>query len=105
VANYLRVGFDSDGSWRTFGLRKDFIHGQIAAEDDITASVVCRRGTCPVWIRSTSVVVKFVQNCEYRLFQRPTTPSTAVMTSKPKLISPSREILLNYEAHHRCART
>ena len=24
VTTYLRVGFDSDGSWRTFGLRKDF---------------------------------------------------------------------------------
>jgi len=24
VANYLRVGYDNDGSWRTFGLRKDF---------------------------------------------------------------------------------
>ena len=24
VTTYLRVGFDADGSWRTFGLRKDF---------------------------------------------------------------------------------
>ena len=24
VANYLRVGYEHDGSWRTFGLRKDF---------------------------------------------------------------------------------
>ena len=24
VTNYLRVGYDQDGLWRTFGLRKDF---------------------------------------------------------------------------------
>ena len=27
VTTYLRVGFDPDGSWRTFGLRKDFQSG------------------------------------------------------------------------------
>ena len=41
VTTYLRVGFDSDGSWRTFGLRKDFHPAlKIQVEDDITASVV-----------------------------------------------------------------
>ncbi len=37
----LRVGFDADGGWRTFGLRKDFHPAvKIQYEDDITASVV-----------------------------------------------------------------
>ena len=41
VTTYLRVGFDSDGLWRTFGLRKDFHPAaKIQFEDDITASVV-----------------------------------------------------------------
>ena len=41
VTNYLRVGFEKDGSWRTFGLRKDFHPAaKLSMEDDITASVV-----------------------------------------------------------------
>lgn len=41
VTTYLRVGFEADGSWRTFGLRKDFHPAvKIQMEDDITASVV-----------------------------------------------------------------
>ncbi|MCF7689730.1 MAG: hypothetical protein K9N01_15675, partial [Cephaloticoccus sp.] len=40
-SSFLRVGFGSDGSWRTFGLRKDFHPAlKIQMEDDITASVV-----------------------------------------------------------------
>jgi hypothetical protein len=40
VSNYLRVGYDDDGSWRTFGLRKDFHPAsKLAFEDDITASI------------------------------------------------------------------
>ena len=73
VSNYLRVGFEQDGSWRTFGLRKDFHPAvKIQTEDDITASVV---------VPSTKLAllnpeyknpsVKFVYNCEKRLFQRP----------------------------------
>ena len=41
VTNYLRVGYDQDGSWRTFGLRKDFQPAvKLQLEDDITASIV-----------------------------------------------------------------
>jgi hypothetical protein len=41
VTAYLRVGYESDGSWRTFGLRKDFFPAaKWQFEDDITASVV-----------------------------------------------------------------
>jgi hypothetical protein len=73
VSSYLRVGYDEDGSWRTFGLRKDFYPAaKWQFEDDITASVVVPAtdlsGLDP---RYHHPAVKFVQNCEYRLFQRP----------------------------------
>jgi hypothetical protein len=73
VANYLRVGFDQDGSWRTFGLRKDFHPAvKLQAEDDITASVVVPTGHLTgLDPEYHQLAVKFVKNCEYRLFQRP----------------------------------
>ncbi|MEI6082817.1 MAG: hypothetical protein WCS70_00795, partial [Verrucomicrobiota bacterium] len=73
VTNYLRVGYEPDGSWRTFGLRKDFFPAhKMQVEDDITASVVVpaeRLAKLNSDYRQASV--KFVKNCEYRLFQRP----------------------------------
>ena len=75
VTTYLRVGFDSDGAWRTFGLRKDFHPAlKIQAEDDITASVVVppgALGNLPETEFRRGVSIKFVQNAESRLFQRP----------------------------------
>ncbi|MFP4156800.1 MAG: hypothetical protein ACLFU4_04200 [Opitutales bacterium] len=73
ITQYLRVGYTGDGSWRTFGLRKDFFPAaKISLEDDITASVVVptsQLGSLPPgWKQPSS---KFVQNCEYRFFQRP----------------------------------
>jgi hypothetical protein len=69
VTTYLRVGFDSDGAWRTFGLRKDFHPAvKIQTEDDITASVVVP----PAAIGARGLdSLKFVYNTERRLFQRP----------------------------------
>jgi len=73
ITTYLRVGFDADGAWRTFGLRKDFYPAvKIQCEDDITASVVVPPGV----VSGFSAVdpgdsLKFVKNCEFRLFQRP----------------------------------
>jgi hypothetical protein len=70
---YLRVGFDSEGLWRTFGLRKDFHPAEkIQFEDDITASVVApasQLGMPQEAGQETSL--KFVLNAERRLFQRP----------------------------------
>ena len=44
VANYLRVGYDPDGSWRIYKLRPDFHPAtKVQVEDDITASVVVPR--------------------------------------------------------------
>ncbi len=75
VSNFLRVGFDAHDSWRTFGLRKDFFPAvKIQMEDDITASTVMPRHLlAPLLDGQTAHLkgVKFVHNCEYRLFQRP----------------------------------
>jgi phosphoenolpyruvate carboxykinase (diphosphate) len=73
VTNYLRVGYDQDGAWRTFGLRKDFYPAsKLAVEDDITASVAVPSSFLedlnPEYQQPS---VKFVKNCEQRLFQRP----------------------------------
>jgi hypothetical protein len=72
-SNFLRVGYEADGSWRVFGLRKDFHPaGKIQAEDDITASVVVPVSALehlnPEYTKQS---VKFVFNTETRLFQRP----------------------------------
>ena len=73
VTQYLRVGFSEDGTWRTFSIRKDFAPAKkIQTEDDISASMVVPRdsvaGLHPD-VRNPSL--KFIKNCEYRLFQRP----------------------------------
>ncbi|HEX4137031.1 MAG TPA: hypothetical protein VHY84_20640 [Bryobacteraceae bacterium] len=74
LGNYLRMGFDPDGSWRIFKLRPDFNPAdKVQFEDDITASVVLpRRGLShldPEYSGTESV--KLVANCETMLFQRP----------------------------------
>ena len=73
IAQYLRVGFMEDGTWRTFSVRKDFAPAKkIQTEDDISASIVVPRnrvnGLHP---EVTNPSLKFIKNCEYRLFQRP----------------------------------
>ena len=73
VANYLRVGEEKDGVWRTFKLRQDFNAAvKIQAEDDITASVVVPAQHLKYLnAEYAQPFVKMVANCEYRLFQRP----------------------------------
>jgi hypothetical protein len=73
VSNYLRVGFDQAGAWRTFGLRKDFFPAKkLQQEDDITASVVTpARAHQSTDAGLNEQSLKFVANCESRLFQRP----------------------------------
>ena len=73
LANYLRMGYDPDGSWRIFKLRPDFnAADKVQVEDDITASVVlpCERlnDLDPEYPNKS---VKLVLNCEQLLFQRP----------------------------------
>ncbi|MGN6554772.1 MAG: hypothetical protein ACTHLW_13770 [Verrucomicrobiota bacterium] len=73
VTTHLRVGFDADGAWRTFGLRKDFHPSvKIQAEDDITASVVVPASALgELEGADKAASFKFAENCELRLFQRP----------------------------------
>ncbi len=75
IASYLRVGFDHESKWRTFKVRQDFIAAEkIQMEDDISASVVVPP-PCAAKEAATggdeARSVKLVDNCEYRLFQRP----------------------------------
>jgi len=73
IASYLRVGYEADGGWRLYNLRKDFWPAvKLQREDDITASVVAPSSSIdglPEDVDAPSL--KFVENCEYRLFQRP----------------------------------
>jgi phosphoenolpyruvate carboxykinase (diphosphate) len=73
VGNYLRVGYDPDGSLRIYKLRPDFHPAdKVQVEDDITASVVLPRESLRhLDPKYTYPSVKLVENCEQLLFQRP----------------------------------
>ena len=73
VANYLRVGYDPEGSWRIYKLRPDFFPAEkVQFEDDITASAVVPAPTLPQLDPGYHAPsVKLVANCETLLFQRP----------------------------------
>jgi phosphoenolpyruvate carboxykinase (diphosphate) len=73
VGNYLRMGYDPNGSWRIYKLRPDFNPAdKVQVEDDITASIVLPKESLnnldPEYPHPS---VKLVENCEQRLFQRP----------------------------------
>ena len=100
VTQYLRVGYTNNGSWRTFGLRKDFMPAaKISLEDDITASVVVPSEAIkhlPVgW---TAPSAKFVHNCEFRFFQRPDDAIIRGYDTQAEIdLSSSGSFLSNYE--------
>ncbi len=74
IGSYLRVGLLTENSWRTYKLRQDFASAQkVQTEDDISASVVVPMKSLDHLGNyvPTAESCKFVQNCEYRLFQRP----------------------------------
>ena len=73
VGTYLRVGLDATSAWRTFKLRQDFAAAEkIQTEDDISASVVVPANRVRyLHPDDHGSSLKFVENCEYRLFQRP----------------------------------
>ncbi len=74
VATYLRVGFDLSGNWRTFKVRQDYLAAEkVQMEDDITASAVVPASAIADYVATPAEYesVKLLQNCEYRLFQRP----------------------------------
>lgn len=74
ITSYLRVGTHSDGTWRIYKLRQDFVAStKIQTEDDITASTVVPASRLEGLNERYEVAssVKLVKNCESRLFQRP----------------------------------
>jgi hypothetical protein len=111
AARYLRVGYDSNGAWRTFKLRQDYVHAdKLQMEDDISVSSVipsaALKDLAPVEGRRS---VKFVNNCEYRFFQRPdeavnrgldrkaeqdlSTPNTFISNFAPLTVDDAREMV------------
>jgi len=73
VASYLRVGFEQKGAWRIFKLRQDFVASEkIQVEDDITVSTIVPTNKLEYLNNNyNNPSLKFVDNCEYRFFQRP----------------------------------
>lgn len=73
IASYLRVGFNSDTSWKIHKLRTDFYPAaKIQLEDDISVStVIANESEGFITANPKHKSVKIVKNCEYRLFQRP----------------------------------
>ncbi|MGA0368762.1 MAG: hypothetical protein ACO3N7_04860, partial [Kiritimatiellia bacterium] len=73
IGSYVRLGYSEENAWRLFSLRKDFWPAsKLQREDDITASVVVpadQVSNLPAFYQGPSC--KFVENCEFRLFQRP----------------------------------
>ena len=73
VTSYLRVGTHSDGRWRVYKLRQDFVAAKkVQTEDDISASVVVPTNYVEGLNKDyTDESIKLVINCENHLFQRP----------------------------------
>jgi len=111
VASYLRIGLTNDNKWRTFKLRQDFIAAdKIQMEDDITASIVVPANKLEYLSKEyNNKSVKFTENCEYRLFQRPdeaihrgfdkqaeadlATPNTFISNFEPLTIDDAKAIM------------
>ncbi|MDB5051369.1 MAG: hypothetical protein JWO30_4440 [Fibrobacteres bacterium] len=111
VSSYLKVGTEEHGNWRVFRLRTDFVPAyKLQVEDDITVSAVLpmparaaaahlngngkKPGTAPV----TPASLKYVQNCEYRLFQRPDDAIVPGLDRQAeKDFSESNNFMSNYE--------
>lgn len=111
VASYLRVGLTSEGAWRTFKLRQDYISSdKLQMEDDITASKVIPTSQLEYLapdFRQPSA--KFINNCEFRFFQRPdeaihrgydkqaeadlATPNAFISNFEPLTVKDAREIM------------
>ncbi len=100
ITSYLRVGYEPNGSWRVFSLRKDFAPAaKIQAEDDITASAVVPVEKLPgVEAIEGAPGAKVIYNCEYRLFQRPDDAIVRGYDKKTELdMSRAGNFLSNYQ--------
>ncbi len=73
LKKYVRVGYTSEHIWRNFSLRDDFAPAfKLQLADDITSSVTLPTNKVTVGNKDyNNPSVKFVHNCEYRLYQRP----------------------------------
>ncbi len=73
VSGYLRVGTDPANLWQVFRLRVDYVPSdKLQFEDDISVSITVPASNVPhLNPHFRNPGAKFVQNCEYRLFQRP----------------------------------
>ena len=73
VSSYLRVGTHSDGTWRVYKLRQDFVAAKkVQTEDDISASIVIPASYVDGLNQDyQNESIKLVVNCENHLFQRP----------------------------------
>jgi hypothetical protein len=101
VANYLRIGREANGAWRTYKLRQDFVAAdKVQMEDDITASVVvpARRLVGLPGEYDGHPSLKIAQNCEYRLFQRPDDAIHRARTGRPRRTWRARALLLELPA-------
>jgi len=120
VASYLRVGLQTNNAWRTYKLRQDFVaSSKLQFEDDITASIVLPTNRVEKLSKDTNrTSVKFVQNCEYRFFQRPdeaihrgydkqaeadlASPDTFISNFQPLTVDDAKEIMedsINFEKY------
>ncbi len=108
VSSYLKVGTEGQGNWRVFRLRTDFVPAyKLQVEDDITVSAVLpnpdpvpeakaggKKPSEPV----ASASRKYVQNCEYRLFQRPDDAAVPGLDRQAeKDFSEANNFMSNYE--------
>ena len=73
VSNYLRVGYDPDGSWRIYGCGRTSIPPRRSRwRTTSPPRSCCRASSCATSTASTrNPSVKLVANCESMLFQRP----------------------------------
>ncbi|MGR9052720.1 MAG: hypothetical protein ACU84J_08740 [Gammaproteobacteria bacterium] len=100
IASYLRVGFDTNGAWRVFKLRQDFMASEkVQLEDDITAStVVPVRYLNELNPNYSNPSVKLVENCENSFFQRPDDAVHRGMDLQTELdLSDSNNFISNFE--------
>ncbi len=73
VGNYLRMGYDPDGSWRIYKLRPDFIPPIKCSSKTTSPRPSCCRSQALEYLDAEyrNQSVKLVANCETLLFQRP----------------------------------
>lgn len=122
VASYLRVGLEKNHAWRTYKLRQDFVaSAKLQLEDDISASMVLPADKVENLAHDDQrESIKFVENCEYRFFQRPdeaihrgydkqaeadlASPNTFISNFQPLTVKDAKEIMedtINFEKYTR----